>query len=88
VRGSITLFTIFLLVGCAKVLAVREIPQVTVGDASFVRTIEAHTGAPIVAGNNIEVLLNGDQTFPRMLRDIKSANPQLRSLSIFTRTVL
>ena len=63
----------FLLVGCAKVLAVREIPQVTVGDASFFRTIEAHTGAPIVAGNNIEVLLNGDQTFPRMLRDIKSA---------------
>jgi cardiolipin synthase A/B len=44
-----------------------------VGDASFFRTIEAHTGAPIVAGNNIEVLLNGDETFPRMLRDIKSA---------------
>ena len=72
-RRSIILFTMFLLVGCAKVLAVREIPQVTVGDASFFRTIEAHTGAPIVAGNNIEVLLNGDQTFPRMLRDIKSA---------------
>jgi cardiolipin synthase len=60
-------------VGCAKVLAVRNIPQVSVGDASFFRTIEAHTGAPIVAGNRIEVLLNGDQTFPRMLRDIKTA---------------
>ncbi len=72
-RRSISLITILFLVGCAKVLAVRNIPQVTVGDASFFRTIEAHTGAPIVAGNRIEVLLNGDQTFPRMLRDIKSA---------------
>ena len=72
-RRSISLITILFLVGCAKVLAVRNIPQVTVGDASFFRTIEAHTGAPIVAGNRIEVLLNGDQTFPRMLRDIKTA---------------
>jgi cardiolipin synthase A/B len=73
VRRSISLITILFLVGCAKVLAVRNIPQVSVGDASFFRTIEAHTGAPIVAGNRIEVLLNGDQTFPRMLRDIKTA---------------
>ena len=72
-RRSISLITILFLVGCAKVLAVRNIPQVSVGDASFFRTIEAHTGAPIVAGNRIEVLLNGDQTFPRMLRDIKTA---------------
>ena len=58
--------------GTHQGLAVRNIPQVTVGDASFLRTVQAHTGAPIMAENRIE-LLNGDQTFPRMLRGIKRA---------------
>ncbi|MGN6720255.1 MAG: phospholipase D-like domain-containing protein, partial [Candidatus Binatia bacterium] len=44
-----------------------------VGEPSFFRTIEAHTDAPIIAGNRIEVLLNGDETFPTMLRDIRAA---------------
>jgi cardiolipin synthase len=70
---SIWLVAILMFLGCAKVLAVRKVPEVTVGDATFFRTIEAHTGAPMVAGNRIEVLLNGDETFPRMLRDINSA---------------
>jgi cardiolipin synthase len=59
--------------GCAKVLAVREVPQIVVGEPNFFRTIEAHTDAPIVGGNRIEVLLNGNETFPAILRDIKSA---------------
>lgn len=63
----------FVFFGCAMVLAVREIPQITVGEPSFFRTIEAHTDAPIVSGNRIEILLNGDETFPVMLRDIKRA---------------
>jgi cardiolipin synthase A/B len=70
---SIWLIAILMFLGCAKVLAVRKIPEVTVGEATFFRTIEAHTVAPIVDGNRIEVLLNGDETFPRMLRDIHSA---------------
>ena len=68
------LFPIFVVVlGCAKVLAVREIPQIVVGEPSFFRTIEAHTDAPIEGGNRIEILLNGDETFPVMLRDIGKA---------------
>jgi phosphatidylserine/phosphatidylglycerophosphate/cardiolipin synthase-like enzyme len=39
----------------------------------FFRTIEAHTDAPIVSGNRIDVLFNGDETFPAMLRDIRKA---------------
>jgi len=72
-RKLISLIAVLALLGCAKVLAVRKIPEVSVGDAAFFRTIQAHTGAPIVAGNRVEVLLNGDETFPRMLRDIESA---------------
>jgi cardiolipin synthase A/B len=67
------LFAIIAFVGCAKVLAVRQIPEITLGEASFFRTIEAHTDAPIVSGNRIEVLLNGDETFPSMLREIRKA---------------
>jgi cardiolipin synthase len=59
--------------GCAKVVAVRQIPQITLGEVTFFRTIEAHTDAPIVSGNRIEVLLNGDETFPVMLREIRGA---------------
>ena len=65
-------FLLFILAGCAKVISVQQIPPITLGEATFFPTIEAHTDAPIVGGNRIEVLLNGD-TFPVMLRDIRSA---------------
>lgn len=67
------LFVVLAFLGCAKVFAVREIPQITFGDPTFFRTIEAHTDAPVVAGNRIDVLLNGDETFPIMLREIRGA---------------
>lgn len=54
-------------------MAVRQVPEITLGEASFFRTIEAHSDAPIVSGNRIEVLLNGDETFPSMLREIRKA---------------
>jgi cardiolipin synthase len=72
-KRSAWLIAIIFTVGCAKVLAVREIPAIVVGEPSFFRTIEAHTDAPIVGGNRIEVLLNGNETFPAMLRDIRAA---------------
>lgn len=62
-----------LLLSCAKVLAVYQIPDITLSDASFFPTIEAHTDAPIVGGNRIDILLNGNETFPVMLEEIKKA---------------
>src|ERR687892_213178 len=67
------LTAIALLLGCAKVLPVYRIPEITLGDATFFPTIEAYTDAPIVDGNRVEILLNGDETFPAMLRDIRNA---------------
>ena len=67
------LLAILLLGSCAKVLGVKQIPEITVGDATFFRTIEAHTDAPVTSGNRIDVLLNGDETFPVMLSEIRSA---------------
>jgi cardiolipin synthase len=62
-----------LILGCAKVLPVYQIPEILVGEPSFFPTIEAYTDAPILGGNRIELLFNGDETFPAMLRDIKTA---------------
>jgi cardiolipin synthase len=67
------LFVIVFLCGCAKVLSVKDIPNGSLSDAGFFPTLEAHTDAPVVGGNRVEVLLNGDETFPTMLRDIRSA---------------
>jgi cardiolipin synthase len=64
---------IWILSGCAKVISVDRLPEITLGEAAFFPTIEAHTSAPIVGGNRIDVLLNGDETFPVMLRGIKAA---------------
>ena len=66
-------FAILILSGCAKVISVERLPNITLGEATFFPTIEAHTDAAIVGGNRIDILLNGDDTFPVMLRDIKAA---------------
>jgi cardiolipin synthase A/B len=71
-RGMLCLL-LALLFGCAKVRAITEVPEIELGDADFFPTIEAFTDAPIVGGNKIDILQNGDGLFPVMLRDIRSA---------------
>lgn len=44
-----------------------------VADEQFVRTMGVLLGPPLVAGNRVEELLNGDQIFPAMLEAIRSA---------------
>jgi cardiolipin synthase A/B len=77
------LLALCFLWGCAKVLTVNEIPDITLGEATFFPTIEAHTDAPIVGGNRVEILLNGDETFPAMLRDIRSAKSTITFAEYF-----
>jgi cardiolipin synthase len=72
-RYGIWLIALCFLSACASVLAVKEIPDITLGEPSFFPTIEAHTDAPIVGGNRVDILLNGDETFPVMLQDIRNA---------------
>ncbi|MGB7946093.1 MAG: cardiolipin synthase [Candidatus Binatia bacterium] len=59
--------------GCARVIPVDKVPAIVVGEPAFFPTIEAYTDAPIVGGNQVQLLFNGDETFPAMLRDIKTA---------------
>ncbi len=62
-----------LVLGCAKVRAIHDVPEISFDDAASFPTIEALTDAPIVSGNKLEILQNGDGTFPVMLRDIQTA---------------
>jgi cardiolipin synthase len=43
------------------------------GDSQFVRVMSSLLGPPMVGGNRVRTLLNGDQSFPAMLAAIRSA---------------
>ena len=48
-----------------------------VGSKAFEKSMEKAVKMPWVDGNHIETLINGDQIFPAMLRDIRSAKKTL-----------
>src|SRR5258705_11225262 len=47
--------------------------EYTVDDPQFRRSMGVRLGPPLVAGNKVDTLLNGDQIFPAMLSAIASA---------------
>jgi cardiolipin synthase len=68
------LFIVLLLfAGCAGLTPINEISGISLGEPSFFPTIAAHTDAPIVGGNKVALLFNGDETFPAMLEAIRKA---------------
>ena len=65
---------LLLLSGCTNVVQPHfKLPDLRVGDASFQSTIVAYTGAAVLPGNRVDVLLNGDEIFPAKLAAIRSA---------------
>ena len=46
-------------------------------DPQFVRTMGAMLGPPLIGGNKVETLLNGDQIFPSMLAAIRGAKKSI-----------
>lgn len=61
------------LAGCAGAQPPRVLPALVLGEPSFFPTIEAYAAAPIVGGNRVEVLLNGEQIFPAVRGAIDAA---------------
>jgi cardiolipin synthase len=49
------------------------LPPLKLGEPSFFPTLEAYTSSPIVGGNSVELLLNGDEIFPALVQAIRSA---------------
>ncbi|HEU4643745.1 MAG TPA: phospholipase D-like domain-containing protein [Gemmatimonadaceae bacterium] len=46
-------------------------------DSLFERTMELFTGITLDPGNRVEVLANGDETYPRLWRDLRSARQSI-----------
>jgi cardiolipin synthase len=60
--------------GCAAhVHPHLALPPVSLGDPAFFPTMEAYTVTPIVSGNTVEILLNGEEIFPAMVGAIREA---------------
>ena len=55
--------------------------EIEVGSDAFLRATEAITAAPIAHGNDIELLINGDEIFPAMIETMASAQ---RSVNFLT----
>ena len=55
--------------------------EVDVGEPNFLRACEALTGAPVSYGNDLDLLVNGDQIFPAYLDAIKAAEETVNLLT-------
>jgi cardiolipin synthase A/B len=58
---------------CSNVPVHRTLPALNLGEPSFFPTIEAHAQAPIVGGNRLKLLLNGEQIYPAIMDAIRKA---------------
>ena len=54
--------------------------EYSIDDPQFQRTISVLLGPPLVGGNRVETLLNGDRIFPSMLEAIRSASASAKRL--------
>jgi cardiolipin synthase A/B len=67
------LFIAVWLSGCASTPTPLTLPSVSLQDPAFLTSLEAFAGAPIIGDNHVDILLNGEQTFPALLEAIRSA---------------
>jgi cardiolipin synthase len=59
--------------GCARPPGPLVLPDLALRDPAFRTTFAAHTAAPVVPGNRVDVLLNGKEIFPALLAAIREA---------------
>jgi len=76
IRKTTKLLVVPLLL-VAGVPEINQVPGVVLGEPSFFPTIAAHADAPIIDGNRVELLFNGEQIFPAMLQAIGSARKSI-----------
>jgi len=71
------------LSSCASVPPRVLLPPAPLTPATLPAALEAYTGAPVVGGNSVEVLLNGEQIFPAILEAIRSARQTITLAQYF-----
>jgi cardiolipin synthase len=70
-----------LTAACGRPIPHVSLPALTLGEPSFFPTLEAYTGSPILGGNRVDVLLNGEAIFPAQVEAIRAAR---RSITFAT----
>jgi cardiolipin synthase len=58
---------------CSYFHTPEVVPEMALEDPAFLRTLEAYAEAPVVPGNAVEILANGDEIFPTQLTAIAAA---------------
>lgn len=71
--GLSVALVVLALAACARVNPHVALPGVQLGEPSFFPTLEAYAGSPIVGGNRVDLLLNGEDIFPAVLDAVRSA---------------
>jgi len=71
-RASIGLALLF-VAACSSVPPHLELPHLETGQPAFAATLGGYSGTPVVAGNRVDILLNGAEIFPAKLAVIRSA---------------
>ena len=56
----------------------------TAEDTTFIELVELFTGVHVQAGNRVEQLLNGDQTYPRFWADLRSARQTISAQNYYS----
>jgi cardiolipin synthase len=75
---------LLVVTGCAHVNTdLTKLPDVELGEAAFYPTLEAYAGAPIVGGNDVKILLNGDQIYPALVAAIRAARTSITYAQYF-----
>ncbi|HEV8616347.1 MAG TPA: phospholipase D-like domain-containing protein [Methylomirabilota bacterium] len=69
--------------GCVRVNPHVALPALSLGEPSFFPTLEAYASAPIVGGNAVELLLNGEQIFPAIVDAIRGARQTITYAQYF-----
>jgi cardiolipin synthase len=78
------LVALVLAAGCAHVNAdLVRLPTVELGESAFQPTLQAYGGAPILPGNDVKILLNGEQIFPAVEEAIRSARTSITYAQYF-----
>jgi cardiolipin synthase len=71
------------IAACTRVQPHLALPELALGEPSFFPTLEAYASAPIVGGNQVELLLNGEQIFPAKLAAIRAARKTITYAQYF-----
>jgi len=61
------------IASCSRVPPHVELPHLETKQPAFAATLGGYSGTPVVGGNRVDILLNGEEIFPAKLAAIRSA---------------